>query len=328
MSYCKNVLLVLLLTLGPITQSHGQEPFRLWQSYLEAYGQTGSENVGQLQLMAPLGQSERSLLFLDLRGNLGEGKAEGNWGLAFRHFLTDDCIVGAYGFYDLRRTQNNNNFSQATFGAELLGNRWDARINGYLPENTAKRVDSLNMAELLNGTIVVLAGEERALPGLDFEVGRFFGSWQTGKMDVALRGYVGAYHFDRTDDNASAIAGPRAGLELRLFDLDLLGEGSRVTLAGQVQHDSVRGTQGLAMVSLRVPLGIRTGRSVPKLSPLERRMVDRIVRDIDVVTTAAPAPVSEAAINARTGNLITGPRSCRREAICPARQRSWAPTAC
>ena len=309
MSYGKNVLLVLMLTLGPIAQSHGQEPFRLWQSYLEAYGQTGSDNVGQLQLMAPLWQTQRSLLFADLRGNLGEGKAEGNWGLAFRHFLTDNCIVGAYGFYDLRRTSNDNNFSQATFGAEILGHRWDARMNGYLPETGIKSGGGFNgaVAELINGNIVIGTSAESALPGLDFEVGRFFGSWQSSKMEAALRGYIGAYHFDRADDSASAVSGPRAGLELRLFNLDLLGEGSRVTLTGQVQYDSTRGTQGLGMVSLRVPLGTRIlGRTAPKLSPLERRMVDRIVRDIDVVTSATSTTVSEAAINARTGSLITG----------------------
>ena len=182
-------------------------------------------------------------------------------------------------------------------------------MNGYLPETGIKSGGGFNgaVAELINGNIVIGTSAESALPGLDFEVGRFFGSWQSSKMEAALRGYIGAYHFDRADDSASAVSGPRAGLELRLFNLDLLGEGSRVTLTGQVQYDSTRGTQGLGMVSLRVPLGTRIlGRTAPKLSPLERRMVDRIVRDIDVVTSATSTTVSEAAINARTGSLITG----------------------
>jgi NAD(P)-dependent dehydrogenase (short-subunit alcohol dehydrogenase family) len=51
-----------------------------------------------------------------------------------------------------------------------------------------------------------------------------------------------------------------------------------------VQWDSPRGIQGFGGLELRIPLGAITGSPGPKLNPLDRRMVDRVQRDVDIIT--------------------------------------------
>src|SRR5262249_24726991 len=117
--------------------------------------------------------------------------------------------------------------------------------------------------------------------GFDGEVG-----WRLpifpadGDMDV--RAFLGGYYFANSD--VDTIAGPRGRIEVRLYDLDILGTQSRLTFDGEVQWDSPRGTQGFGGLELRIPLGLATGSPGPKLSPLDRRMVDRVQRDINIVT--------------------------------------------
>ena len=89
-------------------------------------------------------------------------------------------------------------------------------------------------------------------------------------------------------------------MELRLYDLRLLGPGSRVVCAAEVQWDQVRDTTALGVVQVRTPLHF--GRSSRRnMSPIERRMVDRIVRDIDIVSVSGETPiVDEPAIDHMT----------------------------
>jgi hypothetical protein len=45
---------------------------------------------------------------------------------------------------------------------------------------------------------------------------------------------------------------------VRLYDIDVLGVQSRLTVDGEVQWDSPRGTQGFGGLELRIPLGAVT----------------------------------------------------------------------
>ena len=51
-----------------------------------------------------------------------------------------------------------------------------------------------------------------------------------------------------------------------------------------IQWDAPRGTQGFGGLELRIPLGAVIGSPGPKLNPLDRRMVDRVQRDVDIVS--------------------------------------------
>lgn len=271
-----------------------EEEDYLYRAYFDFTGMGGGQNdTGQGLLFIPLSQDEESLFFADLRGNIfDDSSAEGNFGLAYRRMINDQWIAGAYGFFDVRRSEYDNIFRQGSFGVELLSIEWDFRVNGYIPTQKQKRVDSLNTAYLSGGNIVVQGGEERAYWGTDFEVGRLLKTFDEMNVDAELRGYVGGYYFDNSAPGFKQIAGPRARVEFRMFDLPFLGNGSRVVLGGQYQYDELRGSQGTGMLTVRVPLP-GNGDS-QKLTRFQRRMVNPIVRDIDIVLNQERGPVEHA----------------------------------
>jgi parallel beta-helix repeat protein len=267
-----------------------QEEDYLYRAYFDFSGSAGGHrDVGQGLLFIPLAQDEESLFFADLRGNIfNDSSAEGNFGLAYRKMVNDQWIAGMYGFYDVRRSQYNNIFRQGSFGLELMSIEWDFRVNGYIPNQKQQRVNELSTAYLSGNNVVMRAGEERAYWGTDFEVGRLLKTFYQMKVDAELRGYVGGYYFDNNAPNFDKMTGPRARVEFRMFDLPFLGNGSRVVLGGQYQYDDLRGSQGMGMLTVRIPLpGNGDSR---KLTRFQRRMVNPIQRDIDIVLNQAQAP--------------------------------------
>ena len=89
-----------------------------------------------------------------------------------------------------------------------------------------------------------------------------------------------------------------------MFDLPWLGPESRVVFGGEIQYDNVRDTQATGLVQVRVPLGRLFSRG-RRLSPLQRRMVEPIVRDIDVVTNSTPSTAQTQTVLTDGGNPIT-----------------------
>ncbi len=239
----------------------------------------------------PIAQDDKSLLFADLRGSFDDnGAKEGNFGLAYRRLGSGawrGWILGGYGFFDRRRTESGNIFLQGTVGMEALSEKWDFRINGYLPEAGSKLVtpESSTAATAGTGFTLTTTGEirERALPGFDVEAGYKLPLTDLGP-GVDARVYAGAYHFDAAGfDN---VTGPRGRFELDFTDLSPLPPGSSLLLGAELQWDDVRDTQAFAVVRLRIPLGMtRRGKALPPpgLSKLERRMTRRIERDVDIV---------------------------------------------
>jgi hypothetical protein len=256
-----------------------------WQPWLEAGGQVGtSRSFGDVDMFIPVWQDQTSLLFGDLRGKFStDPTQEGNFGLGYRTQVDPEWILGGYGYFDIQNSQNDNLFYQATLGIEALSVDWDFRLNGYIPFNSGGQTTNNNNGDLkISGnTIGITHDEEKSLYGFDGEVG-----WRLpifpadGDMDV--RAFIGGYYF--TNSDVDTVAGPRGRLEMRLYDLDFLGVQSRLTVDGEVQWDSPRGTQAFGGLELRIPLGVVTGDAGPKLSPLDRRMVDRVQRDVDIVT--------------------------------------------
>ncbi len=303
-SYRRSLLPILLIAAGILclqpTGLSAQDPewieeddylYRAYFDFTAAGG--GQRETGQGLLFVPLAQDNESIFFADLRGNIfDDSSAEGNFGLAYRRMIDDEWIAGGYLFYDVRRSQYRNTFQQGSFGFELLSIAWDFRVNGYVPTQKMKRVDSLTTAYLSGSNIVVQGGEERAYWGTDFEAGRLLKTFDEWDIDAELRGYVGGYFFDNSAAGFKEMTGPRARVEFRMFDLPFLGNGSRVVLGGQYQYDEVRGSQGTGMLTVRVPLP--GNRDSKRLNRFQRRMVAPIVRDIDIVLNQARGPAEQA----------------------------------
>lgn len=258
---------------------------RMWTSYTEwAYHGGNQRSLVDGNWMVPLLQDQQSLLFADIRGRWDDNQSlEGNWGMAYRRIFegsSQDWIVGGYSYYDLARTRNHNSFSQVTVGMEAMTYAQEVRANGYIPITTDSKgmATATGGAQLVGNSIFLFGGLERSYYGVDAEVGQLLTYWNKGKYE--LRGFAGGYYFNTADSNFPNVSGPRMRLEFRSYDLSFFGPGSRLTVGVDYQWDQVRHDQVIGVVSVRIPLGRTT--QPPNL--LERRMLDRIVRDVDIVS--------------------------------------------
>ncbi len=265
---------------------------QIWSPYIEFGGQGSEVSLGQGNLFLPLSQDANGLTFADLRGMWTDiGVAEGNWGLANRQLLGEDLIVGGYGFYDLRVTDNASQFRQVTLGMELLSQNWGVRGNGYIPLN--REGNGSGTASIVDNRLVMLSAIETSYHGFDLEAERllWFHSpaaapgasfWES--LDAELWASAGVFHFDTDQTTMQNITGPRLRAELRAFDLALLGAGSRLVIGAEYRHDDVRGSVGSGLLAVRIPFG--AGASSYRRGPhgIYRRMVTPVVRDVDVVT--------------------------------------------
>jgi len=288
-----------------------------WGAHLDFEGRWGNaRSLGDAGLFAPLWQNQTSLLFTDIRGRFdSQDGREGNFGLGYRQMLPGGWNFGAYGYYDVRRTSYGNMFNQVTLGAEMLSADWDFRTNIYAPVGSRTKDAGVigggnPFADFAGGTIqVVTPGSyqrlERAVTGFDGEIG-----WRAPVFDVdaltQVRFYGGGFYFDGGGITRD-IAGPRGRIEFSIDDVAGFN-GARLTLGAEVQHDDVRGTQGFAIARLRVPL--QTEKATPRLSAQERRMTERVVRDVDIVTNTGrgatlKAEIREAAINTWNDQTVT-----------------------
>ncbi|TNC96307.1 MAG: hypothetical protein FD119_1907 [Stygiobacter sp.] len=273
-----------------------------WGAHLDLEGKAGTKrNLGEADLFLPVAQDDRTLLFADLRTRLDdEGSREGNFGLGIRRMLESGWNLGGYGFLDRRRSTYSNYFNQMTVGAEALSLDWDFRVNGYVPVGrTSYQEDSLSTAEISGAGVIFRGGEERSLGGFDAEIG-----WRipifADDADRQVRVYAGGYRF--ADEGIPMVAGPRGRAEMVFDEVPGLWEGSRLALGAELQNDDPRGTQGFLSARLRIPL--QAGAKPSRLTPMERRMADPIVRDIDVVAQAGAFGAAETATTTG-GNAIS-----------------------
>lgn len=273
----------------PLAGVRADEP--KWGAWVDVGGRAGeTRRIGEIDTFLPVAQDQNSLLFLDIRTSFDNlDQREGNFGLGYRMMQDGGWNLGAYGFFDRRRSPEAHYFSQITAGVEALGQDFDARANAYLPiGRDSYDIEDSARVDLSGGTIQIQSGVERAYRGGDAELG-----WRVPvfavDQDAELRVYGGGYWFDA--ERSDAILGRRARLEFRLYDPVEALPGSRITFSGELQRDDARGTQHFLGLKLRIPLQAET--TANRLSPQERRMTDPLVRDVDIVTQNAT--VKEAA---------------------------------
>ena len=271
-----------------------------WTGYLEFLGKPGTErSLGQPDLFLPFLQDANDMTFLNIRGQLQFDNTdvhEYNIGLGHRHMFTD-WILGGYGYFDHRNTQFNNAYRQFTGGLELMSVDWAFRMNGYLPENkTETDTSGVNISVIRPGDQINFqvdgVVQEKALPGLDGEVGYLLPiPWKayTAVFDET-RVYAGGYHFIG-ENQFESVTGPRGRVEWRAYDLPVLGPGSRFMMGVEAQWDEPRGSQAFGLASLRIPFDVFSDKSKRKsLKGLDRRMLQPVIRDVDIVTSEHNVP--------------------------------------
>jgi hypothetical protein len=276
-----------------------------WGSHLDFEAKPGTKrSLGEGDLFVPLWQDGRSLVFGNFRGRFdNDSGREGNLGVGVRRMYEGGWNLGGYGYFDRRKTENDNYFNQATFGAEALGRDWDLRANAYLPYGDRVKSGPTDTLASLSGTAVVVSStdsEERALKGFDAEIG-----WRVPFFDVEaprqLRVYAGGYRFK---DDLAKVSGPRVRAEFAMTELSELWSGAQLMISAEAQDDDRRGSQGFVAVRVRIPLGGKAERS--RLSWQERRMTAPVVRDVDIVAPVIAHPtIVETATETTGGQAFT-----------------------
>ena len=278
----------------PPTTTSPSIPPQKWLPYADIGGGVGSGfAVGRIDTFTPVWQNLDSLFFVrvgaDTRTNYSENF---NLGFGYRTKIDDDWILGGFAGFDSSQTEYGHTFSQFSFGAEAMSADWDLRINGYGAQQHENRAIDGHYTLYTQGTeIAILQAQEAALSGIDGEIG--YRVFSTDTTDVRL--FAGGFTFHHEDAKSESggrsfdfnyhdVSGPKARAEVNIFDLDMLGPQSRLSIDGEVSHDDVHHTSEYIGATLRIPLNDVSGGGAQALGDLDRRMVDPVRRNDNVLT--------------------------------------------
>lgn len=247
-----------------------------------------NKNRSYIDNLIPLAGTHDAMIFFDQKTVLtgsGPGNEE-NIGVGIRSLLFDESLIlGGNFFYDTRYTENRVRFNQLGFGMEGLSKWADARANFYFPISDKKQVDTdstygFGSRSLINYTAPIY---EEPLVGLDYEIGALL-PYVSDYLET--RAFIGGYNY--FPDSGKGINGIKGRIELRPI--------RAFTLAIELKKDNYNPTECFVEAFCSIPLdtmnvfrlknpftegkkyfGYKEG-----MRPLRERMVDRIIRDIDI----------------------------------------------
>lgn len=256
---------------------------KLWDPVVDLSLKGGNNrSLGSLNFMAPLKQDRDRMIFGDARIVLSDQDTqEGNIGLGYRQITSapgQDVILGGYVFYDHRKSEYDNSFHQITAGAEVIGKNWDSRVNVYKPIGEEQKLayNGGSTAALQGTQVFVRDGRvyESSFSGFDLELGH-----TVPFTDNRVRAYGGYFKFNG-QKGTKDIDGIRTRVAADINEWVRLG--AEYQFADDVRGDSVFGE-----IRVRMPLdGWHSKKVKPERTALQSRMMEPIVRDIDIVTTS------------------------------------------
>ncbi len=300
-----------LLPVDASAASKSDLDHKKWWAWAEVGGFYDSEYDGELEveLFFPIAQSAYSLLFLDVEGELfANDMQDGAIALGYRQMFSNAWNFGVWAGPEVRRTDEGNRFWRFTAGVEMLHPDYDLRFNAYTPFTHPQSAPSTAQLVLQDDQIFMTGSAEVPLWGFDGEVGVRVPLEMAGlnPSNTELRLYGGGFYFD--DSWAlEEIAGPKARVELRLYDVIPSLVGSRLTAEYEYSYDDVRGDRHQAGARFRIPFGsgsrslaaaspdsksLALGPSQP-LTRQERRMLDGLERADIFTTRSGPGLVAD-----------------------------------
>ncbi len=276
----------------------------LWEPAVDFSLKTGNQRtLGSINIMSPIVQDDKQLIFGDLRTVISDQDTlEGNIGVGYRRIMDNDVILGGYAFFDARRTEHNNSFYQGTVGLEAIGEKWDGRVNLYTPIGNERKLayTGATTASVVGTQLFVQDGRvfETAMSGYDVELGHALPGLDNVPYLDDVYAYMARYKFH--GDNVGDVDGFRARTRADFGDWLRLGVEYQFS-------DEVRGDSVFAEVRVRMPFSgwSEASKKRTKLTPIQRRMMEPIQRDVDIVTQAEPlvAPVAALAADGTQSNV-------------------------
>jgi hypothetical protein len=109
---------------------------------------------------------------IDLRAHWFDNNTyAANLGLIERYIPSSSCrVLGFNGYYDFREGSLGN-YHRLGLGLELLGSRWDFRLNGYVPVGLKKHKIKCVFDQYIGGYVATLRRKEFAFYGFNAEIG-------------------------------------------------------------------------------------------------------------------------------------------------------------
>ncbi len=255
--------------------------------------------------LIPVAGTRNSMLFADSKTVIGPHNSnEQNVGVGARALLFDESfLAGGNFFYDTKHTENDVRNHQFGFGMEGLSKWFDMRTNFYFPL-TDKKLISEETTYVFGSTSLVKMTTptyEEALMGFDYEGGVLL---PLISEYVETRAFLGGYSY--FPDCNKSMNGIKGRIEIRPI--------RALTFEVEIKHDGYNGTDCFVGAFMTIPLetvnvfkmsalfgefgkffGYQKG-----LRPLRERMVDRVIRDIDVTSRTAAAPTLKTKVHDMT----------------------------
>jgi len=276
MSMLKIKIILIAIIFISICATKSFAEYKFYKPYVDITTKIGNQRlIGSINFMMPISQSRDSLLFADLRTVADSiDNSEGNFGIGYRRItklLGKDTILGGYGFIDRRRSQFDHYFTQYTLGLEALTKKQNLRFNYYKPVTDDKVLANGTDSAALTPQGFVLVDNavtlEKSLEGLDVEYGHKIPHLGETWLNAAY------YHFG-FGDNINL-----DGIRFRAYtDVN-----EYLRLSSEASFDNIRKNNYFLEAKIRIPLN-KTTKVLNNQDGIYRRMLEPIVRDIDIVT--------------------------------------------
>ncbi|MFK7973814.1 MAG: inverse autotransporter beta domain-containing protein [Rickettsiaceae bacterium] len=246
-------------------------------------------NIAEIDYLHPFLAKDNQLPLINLKLKLDDKRSkEINLGLVYRYNYEDKAILGAYAYFDHRQTRSHFSVSGLTAGVEVLSEYIDARANMYIPENKRKKIahNKKKTIQIEGSSIFAMSGGhryERALKGYDIEVGvPLFAFSESLNQKFGTKIFAGGYSFSAKD--VKTIQGTRFRIEQDLGKV-WAGENSyKFHVSAETQYDKVRKRQNFIGLGMKVAFNDKQNSYKKKKSGLKHRMMDTVIRDVDIVT--------------------------------------------
>jgi hypothetical protein len=275
--------------------------------YLNGYAGGNDDSdfnaIGRLDILAPVYLRTDRNLFLYGQGNIASAQDSwqntsysGSLGLGYRQIVnaenndttTSGRILGAYLLVDENHTADGHNFGDISPGIETLGERWDARINGYIPIGTKEwdteywahdlgdwsNYDQDSTPHTITDTQYVY--HEEVGMGGDAEVGAKL--FSVKRMPV--KAYLDGYYFHMDDhDNMTGIGG-RLTFQPTPY----------LTLEARYTYDNYQMNQFLAGIRINLNELDKFSQAGVDDANMQMRLFDQIERNVATQITGTTAP--------------------------------------